>query len=47
MTKIDTTATEAPSTVVDHSGRWVLLGSFAFVLFAAGVLLTLRLLGLK
>jgi len=47
MTKIEPAAPEAPGTVVDHSGRWVLLGGVAFILFAAGVLLALRWLGLK
>jgi hypothetical protein len=47
MTRIDVSAPETPKTVADHSGRWILLGSIAFILFAAGLLLTLRLLGLK
>ncbi len=46
MTKIEPTAAETP-VVVDHSGRWVLLSGVVFVLFAGGVLLGLRWLGLK
>jgi len=39
MNDIETTALKAPHSVGDHSGRWILLGSIAFVLLAAGILL--------
>jgi hypothetical protein len=47
MTKIEPAAAVVPKTVVNHNGLWTLLGGGAFILFAAGVLLTLRWLGLK
>jgi hypothetical protein len=47
MTKIVPTAAEVPKTVAKHNGLWTLLGGGAFILFAVGVLMTLRWLGLK
>jgi hypothetical protein len=47
MNDIETTALKAPNSVGDHSGRWVLFSSIAFVLLAGGILLGLRWLGLK
>ena len=47
MAKIKQADIHAPSTVTDHTERWILIGSIAFILFGAGLLVTLRLLGLK
>jgi hypothetical protein len=42
-----TTYTEAPRTPVDHSGRWIVLGSVVMVALVAAILGMLRLLGVK
>ncbi len=42
-----TTYTEAPRTPVDHSGRWIVLGSVVLVALVAAILVALRQMGVK